>query len=146
MRVRVIAQTLADLWRQRGMLNPFRSGLYGVELLSHKVMRYFVPFYLIALFAAAALLANDSAAYRMFFLAQSLGYFCGAISWLLETFGMRARVLALPHYFVLANVASVIGMFQFLRGERYAHWDPIRDRSVRSPSVSEGYSRGNALP
>jgi hypothetical protein len=35
-------------------------------------------------------------------------------------------VLALPHYFVLANLASVIAMFQFLRGERYARWEPIR--------------------
>jgi cellulose synthase/poly-beta-1,6-N-acetylglucosamine synthase-like glycosyltransferase len=126
MRVRVIAQTLTDLWRQRAMLNPLRSGFYGIELLSHKLMRYFVPFYLIALFAASALLANASAAYRWFFLSQSLAYVCGAISWMLENLGLRARVLALPHYFVLANVASVIAMFQFLRGERYAHWEPIR--------------------
>src|SRR5437763_4330528 len=44
MRVRIIAQTFTDLWRHRAMLNPFRNGLYGVQLLSHKVMRYFVPF------------------------------------------------------------------------------------------------------
>src|SRR2546430_816684 len=46
MRVRVIAQTFNDLWRHREMLNPFRSGLYGVQLLSHKVMRYLVPVFL----------------------------------------------------------------------------------------------------
>ncbi len=40
MRVRVIAQTLTDLWRHRAMMNPFRSGFYAVQLLSHKVMRY----------------------------------------------------------------------------------------------------------
>jgi cellulose synthase/poly-beta-1,6-N-acetylglucosamine synthase-like glycosyltransferase len=126
MRVRVIAQTFTDLWRHRAMLNPFRSGLYGIQLLSHKVMRYFVPFFLMALFAASAVLAPDSPAHRAFFFAQSLGYLCGALSWLLENFGVRSRVLALPHYFVLANVASVIAMFQFLRGERYARWEPIR--------------------
>jgi Glycosyltransferases, probably involved in cell wall biogenesis len=126
MRVRVIAQTFTDLWRHRPMLNPLRSGLYGIQLLSHKVMRYFVPFFLIALFAASAVLAAYSLSYRAFFLAQSLGYLCGAMSWLLENFGVRSRVLALPHYFVLANVASVIAMFQFLRGERYARWEPIR--------------------
>jgi len=126
MRVRVIAQTFTDLWRHRAMLNPLRSGLYGIQLLSHKVMRYFVPFFLMALFAASAVLAVDSPAYRAFFLVQSLGYLCGVMSWILENFGVRSRVLALPHYFVLANVASVIAMFQFLRGERYARWEPIR--------------------
>jgi len=126
MRVRVIAQTFTDLWRHRAMLNPLRSGLYGIQLLSHKVMRYFVPFFLMGLFAASAVLANYSTMYRALFLAQSLGYMCGAIAWLLENFGVRSRLRALPHYCVLANVASVIAMFQFLRGERYARWEPIR--------------------
>jgi cellulose synthase/poly-beta-1,6-N-acetylglucosamine synthase-like glycosyltransferase len=126
MRVRVIAQTFTDLWRHRAMLSPLRSGLYGIQLLSHKVMRYFVPFYLVALLAASAILAAGSPAYRTAFLLQSLGYMCAAMSWLLEHFGVRSRVLALPHYFVLANLASVIAMFQFLRGERYARWEPIR--------------------
>lgn len=126
MRVRIIAQTFTDLWRHRRMLNPFRSGLYGIQLLSHKVLRYFVPLFLIAMFGASAVLASQSTAHQIFFLAQSAGYLCGAISWMLENFGVRSRALALPHYFVLANVASVIAMFQFLRGRRYARWEPIR--------------------
>jgi len=126
MRVRIIAQTFADLWRHRAMLSPFRSGLYGIQLLSHKVMRYFVPFFLIAMFAASAALSPASISYRVFLVAQSIGYVCGALSWLLENLGVRSRILALPHYFVLANVASLIAMIKFLSGERYARWEPIR--------------------
>jgi cellulose synthase/poly-beta-1,6-N-acetylglucosamine synthase-like glycosyltransferase len=126
MRVRVIAQTFTDLWRHRSMLNPFRSGLYGVQLISHKVMRYLVPFFLIAVFASSGTLSTSSAFYRMLFALQGLGYLCAAFSWLLEKVGVHSRVLALPHYFVLANLASVIALFQFLRGERYARWEPIR--------------------
>lgn len=43
MRVRIISQTFIDLWRNRDMLNPFRSGFYAIELTSHKVLRYAVP-------------------------------------------------------------------------------------------------------
>jgi cellulose synthase/poly-beta-1,6-N-acetylglucosamine synthase-like glycosyltransferase len=126
MRVRVIAQTFTDLWRHRPMLNPFRSGFYAVQLLSHKVMRYLVPFFLIALFAASAMLVPASFAYRMLFAAQLLGYGCALLAWLLEKVGIRSRLLALPQYFVLANVASLIACYQFIRGERYARWEPIR--------------------
>jgi cellulose synthase/poly-beta-1,6-N-acetylglucosamine synthase-like glycosyltransferase len=126
MRVRVIAQTFTDLWRHRSMLNPFRSGFYAVQLLSHKVMRYLVPFFLIALFGASATLATSSIVYRLLFAAQLLGYGCAVLAWLLEKLGIRSRLLALPQYFVLANVASLIGCYQFLRGERYASWEPIR--------------------
>lgn len=126
MRVRVIAQTFTDLWRHRSVLNPFRSGLYGVQLLSHKVMRYMVPFFLIAMLASSAFLSTSSISYRMLFALQAVGYFAAAFSGLLEMIGVRSRVLALPHYFVLANLASLIGLFKFLRGERYARWEPIR--------------------
>src|SRR5437667_1622963 len=70
MRVRVIAQTFTDLWRHRSMLNPFRSGFFAVQLLSHKVMRYLVPFFLMALFAASAILSPSYVLYRILFGAQ----------------------------------------------------------------------------
>jgi cellulose synthase/poly-beta-1,6-N-acetylglucosamine synthase-like glycosyltransferase len=126
MRVRIIAQTFTDLWRHRSMLNPFRSGFFAVELLSHKVMRYLVPFFLVALFAASLVLSSQSFLYRVSFATQSVTYLCVAFAWLLERLGVRSRLLALPQYFVLANVAAVIGLFKFLRGERYARWEPIR--------------------
>lgn len=125
MRVRIIAQTFTDLWRHVGMMNPLRSGFYAIQLLSHKVMRYFVPFFLIAIFAASASLAGSSI-YRVFFSAQLVCYACALLAWMLDTLGVRSRLLAFPQYFVLANVASLLALYQFLRGNRYAHWEPIR--------------------
>jgi hypothetical protein len=37
----------------------------------------------------------------------------------------------MPLYFVLTNIASVIAFYKFLRGERYARWEPIRENSQR---------------
>jgi hypothetical protein len=126
MRVRIIAQTFTDLWRHRSMLNPLHSGFYGVQLLSHKVMRYLVPFFLMGLFVASAVLAPGSLAYRLAFAAQAAGYACPALAWVLDRVGIRSRLLAFPQYFMLANLASLIACYQFLRGERYARWEPIR--------------------
>lgn len=125
MRVRIIAQTFTDLWRHAGMFNPFRSGFYAVQLFSHKLMRYLVPFFLIAIFAASATLAGLFF-YRILFIAQLFCYGGAGLAWMLERLGMRSRLLALPQYFVLANVASLIAMYKFFRGERYASWEPIR--------------------
>ena len=127
MRVRVIAQTFTDLWRHRAMMNPLRSGFYAVELLSHKVLRYAVP-----LFLAGALLTSAALAARERFFAALLAlqagfYLAAAAGWLLERAGARVRLLALPHYFVLANAAIVLAFYKFLRGERYARWEPIRE-------------------
>jgi len=127
MRVRVIEQTMSAIHKYREVLNPVRHGLYAFQMISHKVMRYAVPLFLIGMFAASAMVAPGLLVYRLIFLAQVAGYGCAAVAWALEQIGFRSRLLALPHYFVLANVASLIAFFKFLRGERYARWEPSRE-------------------
>ncbi len=127
MRVRVISQTFTDLWRNREMLNPFRSGFFAVELISHKVMRYSVPLFLSMTLTSSGGLAFYSTFFFVVFLAQISFYLVALAAWLLERNGIKAGILAMPMYFVLTNLASVAGFFQFLRGERYASWEPIRD-------------------
>ena len=134
MRVRVIAQTYTDLWRHRRMLNPLRGGFYSVELLSHKVMRYAVPVFLAVVFAASAALAPTSRLYAVAFFAQALCYLAAVLSLVLERAGIHIRLLALPGYFVLANVAAVVAFYKFLRGERYARWEPIREPAGGRPT------------
>ena len=127
MRVRVISQTFTDLWRNRKMMNPFKSGFYAVELISHKLFRYAVPIFLSASLISAAILSF----YSIFFalvLALQIGFYATAFfAWFLEKFGKGAGVLAIPLYFVLANAASLIGFYKFLRGERFTNWEPIRE-------------------
>jgi cellulose synthase/poly-beta-1,6-N-acetylglucosamine synthase-like glycosyltransferase len=129
MRVRVITQTYSDLWRHRAMMNPWRSGFYALQLLSHKVMRYLVPTFLIVIFVASAILARESTFYLLILAGQLVFYFLALIGWLLERAGKRSRLLALPHYFVLANLASLLAFNKFLRGERYAYWETVREQT-----------------
>ncbi|MBC7932471.1 MAG: glycosyltransferase family 2 protein [Rubrivivax sp.] len=138
MRVRVITQTYTDLWRHRAMLNPLRGGFYSVELFSHKILRYAVPLFLILIFVASLALAVGSIFFALLALAQICFYAAAALGWLVERAGQRSRLLALPHYFVLANLASLLALVQFLRGERYARWETARegatDRSAADDS------------
>ena len=63
-------------------------------------------------------------------------YLLAALGWLLEKSGAKIGVLAIPHYFVLANLASVFAFYKFLRGERYATWEPIREKNEEQAQVS----------
>ncbi len=133
MRVRIIAQTLTDLWRHRALLNPLRGGFFSVQLLSHKVLRYLVPFFLILVFLTSAGLAMQSPLYAILFAGQILFYAAALFGWILEQSGVRIGVAALPAYLVLANLAAILAFYQFLRGERYARWEPIREGEELSP-------------
>lgn len=144
MRVRVITQTLTDLWRHRAMMNPLSSGFYAIQLLSHKVLRYLVPFFLVALFIASMVLAARNTFYAALFGAQLACYLAAACGWALERKGRRSSLLALPYYFVLANIASLVAFYKFLSGERYARWEPIREPPVNQRSASATAAAVNA--
>ena len=41
--------------------------------------------------------------------------------------GQLSQELALPQYFVITNLASLIAFVKFLAGERYTRWEPSRE-------------------
>jgi cellulose synthase/poly-beta-1,6-N-acetylglucosamine synthase-like glycosyltransferase len=134
-RVRIISQTFSDLWRNRAMLNPFRSGFYAIQLWSHKVMRYLVPMFLIVIFVTSALLATRNIFYGAVFFAQVAFYLAAIVSWALEKVGLHFRLLALPQYFVITNLASLIAFVKFVSGESYTKWEPSRDPVSNNEAV-----------
>ncbi len=135
MRVRVISQTITDLWLNRAMLNPLKAGFYAIELISHKVFRYAVPIFLILLLCSSAFLAILSTVFTVIFGLNLVFYSLAFVGWLLEKTEKPLGILAIPLYFVLTNLASLIGFYKFLRGERYARWEPIRDAEDKAVSI-----------
>ncbi len=127
MRVRVISQTFTDLWRNRGMLNPLKSGFFAVELVSHKLLRYAVPLFLILIFISSSILAFLSNLFALALAVQIIFYLTAFAGWLLERSGKNIGIFSIPLYFVLTNLASLVGFYKFLSGERYASWEPNRD-------------------
>lgn len=127
MRVRVIGQTFTDLWRNRQMLNPFRYGFFAVQLVSHKLLRYAVPLFLIAIFLSTAILAFSSNIFAFILALQIVFYSIALAGWILERSGKNIGVFAIPLYFALTNLASLIGFYKFLSGKSYARWEPIRE-------------------
>lgn len=136
MRIRVIAQTFNDLWQHRGMMNPNRSGFYAIELLSHKILRYLMPVFLVILLASSILLAQHSWFYFAIAILQLAFYATAAFGFVLERAGIHSRLTALPQYFTLGNLAIAGAFYKFMRGEQYVRWEPIREQRSTESSLS----------
>jgi cellulose synthase/poly-beta-1,6-N-acetylglucosamine synthase-like glycosyltransferase len=126
MRVRIISQTFTDLWRNREMMNPFKNGFYAIQLISHKLMRYMVPYFLILVLVSSAILAINSTLFQILLLLQTVFYLAGVGSFLLHNSNRKLGILALPFYFLLSNFAAGAGFLNFVKGNRYARWEPAR--------------------
>ena len=123
MRVRVAVRTIYALVAERRLLNPLRYGRFAWQLWSHKVLRYASPlFWIVALSTSLALAAN--LLYLVLFSLQILLIVAGVAGFLLQA--RRPGLLTKPYYFLLTNVASLLAILRYVKGERIVTWKPIR--------------------
>jgi poly-beta-1,6-N-acetyl-D-glucosamine synthase len=105
-----------------GMLNP-RLGMPAFCYVSHRVIRWLVPLFMIGALTSSALLLG-SPLYRALFFIQAVAYAAclAATPWALR--GGSLGPFRVPFYFVSVNVAIVFGFFRFLSGTQTSKWEP----------------------
>lgn len=126
-RRRITVRGLRSLARRRELLDPRRHGLLALGLFTHKLIRRLAPVLLIPLLLSNLWLWNAGDFYRLTLLAQLAGYGLALVGLL----GQR-RHLPKPFHlaaYVLVTLAAMsAGLWQFLGGQRYRHWNPQQNR------------------
>jgi len=124
-RARVIARGLRGKWIMRDFFNPLRHPWFCLQVLSHRVLRWAVPFFLIIVFVANAFLLA-APFYRWVFTAQLVFYGLALLGWALERRGAKVRPLMLPFYFCVVNASPLVAVWSLLRGDLKVTWDTGR--------------------
>jgi cellulose synthase/poly-beta-1,6-N-acetylglucosamine synthase-like glycosyltransferase len=127
-KVRVMTRGLRAVLVQRELLDPRRHGFYALQLLSHKVLRRLMALPLVMLGVSGARLARRGAVYRLVAEAEAAILCLGSAGLLLERRRRAGRLLALPAYFCLVNLASLRAASNVLRGRGIERWEPRRAR------------------
>jgi cellulose synthase/poly-beta-1,6-N-acetylglucosamine synthase-like glycosyltransferase len=123
-KVRMIAGGYQAVGRFRYLLNPLRFPLVAFQLFSHKLLRWWAPFFLSAVFVAAALKASEGIPFAVAFAVQCLFYTLAGVGWL--SAGLRQwRIVYLPYYFVVTNLAALHGFWRFVQGRQTSTWDKV---------------------
>ncbi|WP_448092442.1 glycosyltransferase [Pseudomonas lini] len=126
-RQRVTVGGLQSLAQRRELLNPWKYGLYATALISHKLIRRLAPILLLPLLLSNFWLWNVHGFYRLSLIAQLLGY-AMAIVGLLDVQHLLPKPFRLAAFVLVTLAGMSIGLWQFLRGQRYAQWNPEQNR------------------
>lgn len=127
-KVRTLLRGIATLFAKPALLNPLRYGRFAWLLLSHKLVRWLVPFMLIAAILSNLALA-DRGGYGVL-LALQIGFYALAalayrgVAGLQDTAPGRVAL-----FFVMVNAAILVAWIRYLKGERQELWTPS-ERSV----------------
>ena len=122
---RFVAHQLTTLARLWPTLRPFRDGKLLFQLVSHKLLRNSVPFFLLGMFVSS--LAIPSFGWLLIVL-QLAFYDLALIGLGFYRLGSPVRLFATPLYFCTVNLAAAFGVLDFLTRRNYATWN---ERQVR---------------
>jgi len=121
--VRISTRTLGAIRRNIGFLNPFKYGSVSFFLISHKLMRFLVPFFLIGTFGVNLLLLGDSYFFLVTLAGQVLFFLIGVFS-ILEIF--KGKLGGFIKFFLITITAQFIGWFRMLTGATDTVWTSQR--------------------
>lgn len=126
-RIRVTVRGMTSLWRRKQLFNPMYSGWYSVCLLSHKLIRRFVPFFALLLFPVSFLLVRESS-FHGFLFALQLVFYLSAVAALYDNGKRLPKIFSIAGYVFLSSYGLVLGIIKFAKGDRFAFWSPDQNR------------------
>jgi len=136
-KVRVMNRGLRGAFALAGALFPFERPAYLLQLLSHKVLRRFLGFFLVALVAATASLTLGDTRWWALLAPQVVFYALALGGALAPRLGRGTpRLLWVPYYFCLSNLAATIAVGLLLRGRRFEVWEPALARGTTEAKVA----------
>jgi cellulose synthase/poly-beta-1,6-N-acetylglucosamine synthase-like glycosyltransferase len=125
MRIRVISRGMRGLLYMKKLFNPLKFPFISFQLFSHKVLRWLIPFFMLALFLSNLFLL-DGTFYKITMALQAAFYSMAALAWLGEKANLRLKVFSIPLYFSTVNIASVVSMYKTLKGFKAVTWETVR--------------------
>jgi hypothetical protein len=124
MRVRVATRGMRGLMSVPQLLLPWGHPWIAFQLLSHKVMRWCIPVFLLSLLAGSILLSSIPL-FRFVLFAQ-IAFYCFSLFSLLIPAIRRWPTLSIPLYFCTINAAFLLGMLHVISGHHFTVWQPQR--------------------
>jgi cellulose synthase/poly-beta-1,6-N-acetylglucosamine synthase-like glycosyltransferase len=124
---RITNRTLRAVFKQMELLNPITYPIFSFELVSHKLLKFMVPFLLFIIFVLNILiLSRESGIYIITFFFQILFYLLGWLGNGHNKFKFLARIGSYCRTFIFINAAIFLGLLKYLQGETYTKWQPDR--------------------
>lgn len=124
-KVRISVGNFQNLARFRRLLMPFWKGI-GFALISHKVLRWFTPFLLIAALLAVAMLTWLDVRWAWVLAAAGVIACTPVVDAALTALGFRIAPIRFLAHFLHMNVALLKGFGVFLRGAESNVWTPTK--------------------
>jgi len=122
-KVRTVLRGLTVFFKHLEFLNIFKYGLFSYQFFCHKLLRWLVPFCLVAVLVSNIFLVSTSGFFLLLLMGQFIFYGIGIYGWFTQSL---SGVLKIPMFFLVVNGAITVAWWQYLAGKRVSFWEPSK--------------------
>jgi cellulose synthase/poly-beta-1,6-N-acetylglucosamine synthase-like glycosyltransferase len=124
--VRITNRTIRAIMNYRRLLNPFRFGFLAFEIFSHKVCKFLVPIFLVALLITNLILAAADNFFLLALIGQAFFYATAATAAFAPKGAPLSRMVDAARTFVVVNAAIALAWVTYLQGQTFTTWSPTK--------------------
>jgi cellulose synthase/poly-beta-1,6-N-acetylglucosamine synthase-like glycosyltransferase len=124
-KIRIATGNFQNLKRFRNLLSPAKPAL-AFCFLSHKVMRWLGPVFLLLALLALVFLAFSSPCYLYLLLGYAGVLLIPGLDYLLKRLNLHFKIFRFITHFLGMNLALIIGMVRYLKGVKTNVWQPTK--------------------
>ena len=131
-KIRIAAGGFQAMARLKPLLNIFKYGVLSFQYISHRVLRWtLAPLSLLTLFASSLVLALQLGIFSVCFFSvcfwlQATFYAMALVGWALQNREIKLKILFVPYYFFIMNLAVYLGFFKYLTKSQTVKWERVR--------------------
>lgn len=124
-KVRTVVNGLDVLLKFKSVLNPVKYGWFALQMVSHKLIRWLVPFCLILMLVLNAILFGQGDTYRVILIAQVLFYALATLSFPFKKV-QEFALFKISLFFVISNISILLAWHKVLSGKSSVIWEPTK--------------------
>jgi cellulose synthase/poly-beta-1,6-N-acetylglucosamine synthase-like glycosyltransferase len=124
---RIVNRSFRGLMKVKAVLNPFKFGFFSFEVISHKLLRWLMPIFIV-LFALGSIYLGYQK-FDEFKVTSILGII---FLWLAQVGFIKAeqtrisKIFFIPYYFLMVNYYSLMGVITAIAGNIQVTWSSPR--------------------
>lgn len=125
-KTRIVSGGINVVWKKRALLNPLKYSKLSFQIFSHKICRWLAPIFMITFFISNLFLMQLGILYLILIMLQTIFYLMALVGYFAKSDHKISKVPRLIYHFCIVNSAAILGMAQFLHGEKKTVWQPVR--------------------
>jgi cellulose synthase/poly-beta-1,6-N-acetylglucosamine synthase-like glycosyltransferase len=117
-RTRMTLRNITGTLSKMQLLNPINHTSLSISIISHKILRWLTPYFMLLLLVANITLQYEDKMYLAILGAQGVFYMLGLIGFFGERYGRRFHIASQIFSFIVANIGFFNGIIKAISGKR----------------------------